>query len=158
MVFVKKTAMFKQVVNKWIRKVVVCFGSILLLTPAFATDKVSTRGKGKTPGHGVASYYANKFNGRLTANGEIFSNNDMTAAHNTLPLGTYVKVTNLRNGRWVVVRITDRLHYANVRIIDLTRKAAGKLGFITRGITRVKVEVVSKGFVNSLIQPMWAAR
>jgi rare lipoprotein A len=157
MVFAKKAAMLKQVVNTWIRMAVVCLGSLLLLTPAIAIDKTkSTRGHSKT--QGVASYYANKFNGRLTANGEIFSNNDMTAAHNTLPLGTYVKVTNLRNGRWVVVRITDRLHYANTRIIDLTRKAAGKLGFVTRGLTRVKIEVVSKGFVNSLSQPMWANR
>lgn len=98
--------------------------------------------KKETGARGIASYYADKFNGQLTANGEVFSNSEMTAAHNTLPLGTYVKVTNLRNGRSVIVRITDRLHRENTRIIDLTKAAARKLGFLTRGLTRVRVEEV----------------
>ncbi|WP_126247240.1 septal ring lytic transglycosylase RlpA family protein [Chitinophaga rhizosphaerae] len=101
-------------------------------------------------GVGTASYYAQKFHGRKTASGEIFDNNGMTAAHNTLPLGTFIKVTNLRNNRWVVVRVTDRLHAANRRIVDLTQAAAKKLGFIHWGLTKVKVEVVTKEFVNSL--------
>lgn len=94
--------------------------------------------------YGMASFYSNKFNGRKTANGEIFSNQKMTAAHNTLPLGTYVRVTNLRNGRKVVVKINDRLHHKNKRIIDLTRTAASKLGFLKSGLTRVKIEVLGK--------------
>lgn len=99
---------------------------------------------------GTASYYAQKFHGRKTASGEIFDNTAMTAAHNTLPLGTLIKVTNLRNNRWVVVRVTDRLHAANRRIVDLTQAAAKKLGFIHWGLTKVKVEVVTREFVNSL--------
>ena len=103
-----------------------------------------------TPKTGIASYYAQKFHGRQTANGEIFDNTAMTAAHNTLPLGTYIKVTNMRNNRWVIVRVTDRLHYANRRIVDLTQAAAKKLGFIHRGLTKVRVEVVTKAYVNSI--------
>jgi len=109
--------------------------------------------KAKSPSSGIASYYAQKFHGRKTASGEIFDNNAMTAAHNTLPLGTYIKVTNIRNNRWVIVKVTDRLHAANRRVVDLTQAAAKKLGFIHWGLTRVKVEVVSGAFVNSV--PLW---
>ena len=94
--------------------------------------------------YGMASFYSNKFNGRKTANGEIFSNLKLTAAHNPLPLGTYVRVTNLRNGRTVTVKINDRLHHRNKRIIDLSRAGATKLGFIKSGLTRVKIEVLGK--------------
>ncbi len=94
--------------------------------------------------YGMASYYSNAFNGRKTANGEIFNNQKLTAAHNTLPLGTYVRVTNLRNGRTITVKINDRLHHRNKRIIDLSRAAATKLGFIKSGLTRVKIEVLGK--------------
>ena len=102
-----------------------------------------TSGKPKIQ-YGMASFYSNKFNGRKTANGEIFNNQKLTAAHNTLPLGTYVRVTNLRNKRSVIVKINDRLHYKNKRIIDLSRIAASKLGFISSGLTRVKLEVLGK--------------
>jgi rare lipoprotein A len=94
--------------------------------------------------YGIASYYSNKFNGRKTANGEIFSQEKLTAAHNTLPLGTYVRVTNLRNKKSVVVKINDRLNARNKRLIDLTKLAAQKLGFVKSGLTRVKVEVLGK--------------
>ena len=91
---------------------------------------------------GTASYYANKFEGRKTASGEVFDNDSMTAAHNTLPLGTRVRVTNLSNGRSVIVKITDRLHATNSRIIDLTQTAARELGFLAKGLARVRVERV----------------
>jgi rare lipoprotein A len=94
--------------------------------------------------YGVASYYSDKFVGRKTSNGEIFSQKKLTGAHNTLPLGTYVRVTNLRNKRSVVVKINDRLHNRNKRLIDLTKLAAQKLGYVKAGLTRVKVEVLSK--------------
>lgn len=112
--------------------------------PVLAQQKSST---------GIASYYAQKFHGRKTASGEIFDNNAMTAAHNKLPLGTFIKVTNIRNNRWVIVKVTDRLHAANRRVVDLTQAAAKKLGFIHWGLTRVRVEVVSREFVNSV--PLW---
>ena len=91
---------------------------------------------------GVASYYHAKFQGRVTASGELFDQEKMTAAHNRLPLGTKIKVTNLRNMRSIIVRVNDRLHHRNKRLVDLSRAAASKLGYIGRGITRVKVEVL----------------
>lgn len=92
--------------------------------------------------YGVASYYADKFNGRETANGEIYDSKKMTAACNQLPLGTWIRVTNLVNNRSVVVKTNDRLHIRMKRIVDLSRAAAEKLGYIGRGLTRVKVEVL----------------
>jgi rare lipoprotein A len=91
---------------------------------------------------GVASYYHSKFQGRITASGELYDQDKMTAAHNRLPMGTRIKVTNLRNKRFVIVRVNDRLHHRNKRLVDLSRAAASKLGYIGRGITRVKVEVL----------------
>jgi rare lipoprotein A len=96
------------------------------------------------PIKGVASFYGEKFNGRLTASGEIFNNSDMTAAHLSLPFGSLVKVTNVRNGRSVVVRINDRGPYVKGRIIDLSEAAAKKIGIVRSGIARVKLEVVKK--------------
>ncbi|MFN5134424.1 MAG: septal ring lytic transglycosylase RlpA family protein [Chitinophagaceae bacterium] len=103
--------------------------------------KISAKSKVQ---YGIASFYSNKFNGRKTANGEIFSQQKFTAAHNSLPLGTYVRVTNLRNKRTVIVKINDRLHARNKRLIDLTKAAAQKLGFIKSGLVRVKIEVLGK--------------
>lgn len=94
--------------------------------------------------YGQASYYANMFVGRKTATGEIFSQDQMTAACNVLPLGTWIKITNLRNGKSIVVRTNDRLHVKTRRIVDLTRTGASKLGYISSGLTRVKVEVLNQ--------------
>ena len=94
--------------------------------------------------YGQASFYANKFIGRRTANGEIFSQTKLTCACNVLPLGTMIKVTNLRNGKWVIVKVNDRIHPRMKRIVDLSRAAAEKLGYISRGLTRVKVELVDR--------------
>jgi rare lipoprotein A len=100
--------------------------------------------KSKRVFYGQASFYSNKFHGRKTANGEIFDQNKLTCACNVLPLGTWIKVTNLRNSRTVVVKTNDRLHPRMKRIIDLTRAAATKLGFVSAGLTRVKIEVLGK--------------
>jgi rare lipoprotein A len=94
--------------------------------------------------YGLASFYANKFEGRRTANGDTFRQKKLTCACNVLPLGTWVKVTNLRNGRSVVVKINDRIHPRMNRVVDLSKLAAEKLNFISRGITKVKVEVIGK--------------
>jgi rare lipoprotein A len=94
--------------------------------------------------YGLASFYAQKFNGRQTANGNTYNSLKYTAACNVLPLGTWVKVTNLRNGKSVIVYINDRLHPKNKRLIDLTKTAAKKLDYISSGLTRVKVEVLGK--------------
>lgn len=94
--------------------------------------------------YGIASYYAYKFNGRKTSTGAVYNSKKMSAACNVLPLRTWVKVTNLKNKKWIIVQINDRLHHRNKRLIDLSKAAAQQLGYIKSGITRVKVEVVKK--------------
>ncbi|SIO45686.1 septal ring lytic transglycosylase RlpA family protein [Chitinophaga niabensis] len=93
---------------------------------------------------GKASYYADKFQGRKTANGETFKQQRMTAAHPTLPFGTKVKVTNLNNGRSVKVRVNDRGPFVAGRIIDLSKKAARKLGMLQTGVANVKLKYKKK--------------
>lgn len=119
------------------------FSFVFALKAQDSSATKNQKGKAKIQ-YGVASFYANKFQGRKTANGEIFNHQKLTAAHNSLPLGTYVKVINLRNKKTVVVKINDRLHHRNKRLIDLTKAAAQKLGFVNAGLTRVKLEVLSK--------------
>jgi len=94
--------------------------------------------------YGTASFYANKFEGRQTANGDIFSQKKLSAASNILPLNQWVRVTNLRNQLFVVLRITDRMHKNNKRLIDLSKAAAKKLKFTGYGLAHVKVEVLGK--------------
>jgi rare lipoprotein A len=94
--------------------------------------------------YGLASFYSSKFNGKKTASGEIFSQNKLTCACNVLPLGTWVRVTNIKNGRSVILKTNDRLHPRMKRIVDLTKAAAVKLGYVATGLTRVKVEVLGK--------------
>ena len=94
--------------------------------------------------YGIASYYAKKFEGRKTFTDKIYNSNLLTAACNVLPMGTWVKVTNLKNGKTVVVEINDHLAKWNKRLIDLTYRAAKDLGYIGSGITKVKVEVLGE--------------
>ena len=90
---------------------------------------------------GMASYYGGSWHGKKTANGEIFNENSLTAAHKTLPFGTKVKVTNLDNGKSVVVRINNRGPYSKGRVIDLSKVAFSKIASTSKGVTRVKLEV-----------------
>lgn len=99
---------------------------------------------------GVASYYADKFNGRRTANGERFDNKEMTAAHRSLPFGTLIEVTNMRNGKKVVVRVNDRGPYTHARVLDLSKNAARQLGMHNTGVAQVKVAVLDKSKRNEL--------
>jgi rare lipoprotein A len=92
---------------------------------------------------GIASYYGGKFHGRLTANGETFDMNELTAAHPRLAFGTRVKVTHLEANRSVIVRINDRGPFVKGRIIDLSQAAAQELQMIRSGIARVKLEVLN---------------
>lgn len=92
---------------------------------------------------GIASWYGPGFHGKKTANGEIFDENGMTAAHKTLQLPCLAKVTNLNNGRTIIVRVNDRGPYAHGRILDLSKKAASELGFIKQGTARIKLEVLT---------------
>ncbi|MEI8185525.1 MAG: septal ring lytic transglycosylase RlpA family protein [Chlorobiaceae bacterium] len=93
-------------------------------------------------GEGKASYYADEFHGRRTANGETFNMHKLTAAHPSLPFGTWVRVTNMRNGKDVVVRINDRGPFAKGRIIDLSIDAAKEIGIMQSGTVRVKLEAL----------------
>jgi rare lipoprotein A len=91
---------------------------------------------------GVASWYGKYFDGKPTASGEPYDMNDLTAAHPSLPLGTFVKVTNLRNGRSVVVRVNDRGPVVDGRIIDLSYNAAKVIEMRGRGVQRVRLDLV----------------
>jgi len=91
---------------------------------------------------GVASWYGRDFHGRLTANGEVYDMHSISAAHTTLPLPSYVRVTNLDNGRSVIVRVNDRGPYHRNRVIDLSIGTAKALDFYSRGLARVRVEYV----------------
>ena len=103
---------------------------------------------------GKASFYADKFEGRPTASGEKYKHSRMTAAHKTLPFGTKVKVTNVSNNESVEVVINDRGPYVDGRVIDLSKSAAEKLGFINLGITEVKIEVIDAGDGKGKNQPV----
>ncbi|MFO8231661.1 MAG: septal ring lytic transglycosylase RlpA family protein [Longimonas sp.] len=94
---------------------------------------------------GMASYYADKFDGRTTANGETFDNNAYTAAHRTLPFGTRVRVTRTDTGDQVTVRINDRGPFVDGRIIDLSQRAARDIDMLADGLAEVRIEVVDEG-------------
>jgi len=94
---------------------------------------------------GTASWYGSYFDGKPTASGEAYDMHELTAAHPTLPLGSYVRVTNLHNGRAVVVRVNDRGPIVQGRIIDLSYGAAQVLQFQEKGLQRVRLDVVKRG-------------
>ncbi|MFH1569006.1 MAG: septal ring lytic transglycosylase RlpA family protein [Gemmatimonadota bacterium] len=91
---------------------------------------------------GTASYYGKQFHGRRTANGEVFNMYKMTAAHRVLPLGTVIKVTNLANGRWAVVKVNDRGPFVEGRVLDLSFAAALELEMVEVGTANVMIEIV----------------
>jgi rare lipoprotein A len=100
----------------------------------------------------TASYYAEKFHGKRTSNGEIFNMNDLTCAHESLPSDTILKVTNLSNGKSVQVRVNDRGPFVAGREIDLSKAAAKKIGMITSGTAKVKIQIVKMGKNDKLSQ------
>jgi rare lipoprotein A len=146
-----------------LRSKFLCFKNVLTLPlimsfhPLFAQEAVDTaaavevqkpqkiaKAKIGQVYHGVASFYGNKFIGKKTASGEIFSQEKYTAACNVLPLGTWIKVTNEKNGKSVIVKTNDRLHPKMKRIVDLSMIAAHELGYVGKGLAKVKVEVIEK--------------
>ena len=96
--------------------------------------------RGEVVAVGVASYYGERFRGRRTANGERFNPDALTAAHRRLRFGTRLRVTNLRNGRSVVVRVNDRGPFVHNRVLDLSKEAARRLGMMRSGTARVRIE------------------
>lgn len=113
----------------------------LLLPLAIAPIEAAKKSKKQLyTATGEASYYADKFNGRKTASGEKFSNKKLTGAHRTLPFGTKVRVTNIKNNKSVIVKINDRGPQKKSRIIDISKKAAKTIGIVADGCGKVKVE------------------
>ncbi|MES2765984.1 MAG: septal ring lytic transglycosylase RlpA family protein [Bacteroidota bacterium] len=153
------TIIFKKSFKSIFKNIVVFSIALLFLQSCASSVRFSSSGsktdsKGNpqtgggtpiTPGatfRGMASYYADKFDGRTTANGEIFDQNELTAAHRTFPFGTVLKVTNIKNNRSVVVRVNDRGPFAEGRILDLSRRAAEELDIIRAGVAEVEIEVL----------------
>lgn len=114
--------------------------------PATPVAPAAPTAKPAAPGamEGLAAYYSNRLDGRKTASGRVFSQTKLTGAHQTLPFGTKVKVTNAKNGRSVTVVINDRGPTQAGRVIDLSRAAAAKLGMLRAGLVPVKLEVTAE--------------
>ena len=100
---------------------------------------------------GFASWYGPDFHGKYTANGEKYNMNSLTAAHKTLPLPTFVKVTNLENGRSIVLRVNDRGPFVKGRILDVSRRGAQLLGFDKQGVTKVRVQALDEN--GKIVKP-----
>lgn len=109
--------------------------AVLALTLPFSAARAGVQ-------EGVVSWYGERFHNRPTASGELFDVGDLTMAHPSLPFGTKVRVTNLRNGRSVVVRVNDRGPFVGTRIADLSQAAAASLGMLSRGLARARIEVL----------------
>lgn len=126
-------------------------GNERILVEEFVPEVVKESNVNTTPveyinrGTMKASWYGPKFHGRMTANGEIYDQMALTAAHKSLKFGTLLKVTNTKNGRSVIVRINDRGPYIEGRDLDLSKGAAIELGLLKKGVARVKIEEVSLG-------------
>jgi rare lipoprotein A len=116
------------------------------------TLKGSTQNPSAASQVGIASWYGRYFHGRLTASGEPYDMFQLTAAHRTLKLGTWVKVTNLRNGKSVILRINDRGPVPTSRIIDLSFEAATVLDFRARGLEKVRVDVIKPAAVAAALK------
>ncbi len=133
------------------------YATVLLLTVSGCVPQPVYRSVAKSPADqtgqssvapgdvitGTASYYADKFHGRKTANGEIFNMHDLTAAHKTLPFNTLLRVTNLRNNKSVKVRINDRGPFVKDRVIDLSLAAAKELDMLGTGTAEVRIEILA---------------
>ena len=130
----------------WQRMSAILMLGIFLSAPSllFAKERPSHNASHAKSIIGMASIYSTKFNGRRTASGEKFNSSALTAAHLSLPFGSLVKVTNMRNGKTVVVRINDRGPHVKGRMIDLSKAAATKIGIGRAGTAHVRLEVLKK--------------
>jgi rare lipoprotein A len=124
---------------------------LVLLCSFFASvaqnkDSVALNKKRNVPvtQYGVASFYADKFEGQRTCTDEVFTQSKLTAACNTLPLNCWLKVTNLKNNKSVLVWVNDRMHPSNPRLIDMSKSAAIALGYTGHGLTKVKIQYMGK--------------
>jgi len=122
---------------------------VMAVAPLGAAPRPRANGSGaeQTPSRkayqvGKASWYGKQFHGRTTASGEAYDMFQFTAAHKALPLGTWIKVTNLKNDKWVIVRVNDRGPYVGNRVLDLSYAAAQMLGLRAHGVAKVRIDVV----------------
>ncbi|MEZ8022726.1 septal ring lytic transglycosylase RlpA family protein [Vibrio sp. 1F255] len=132
----------------YMKKLHIIFTALVLMILAGCTS-TSAVGSSKTKEYakshtlvGKASWYGDKFHGRLTASGETYNMNANTAAHKTLPFGTIVRVTNTDNNKSVDVKINDRGPYVKGRVIDLSHKAFSQIGDVKKGVVKVKIEII----------------
>lgn len=127
--------------NKLVKQVfiLICFSTLAACSSVPMQSKQQAVGFSES---GKASYYADKYHGRKTASGAIFNQNHLTAAHQILPFGSKVKVTNLDNSQTVIVKINDRGPFVSGRIIDLSRTAFSKIANLNQGVIQVSIQVV----------------
>jgi len=116
------------------------FGGVIVLA-SFLTGALFGNALAQTAEEGTAIFYSDKFQGKKTSSGEVYDKDGLTASHKKLPYGTKVKVTNLGNGKSVVVTVNDRMKQSSPAVIDVTRRAAEELGFAKSGKAKVKLEV-----------------
>lgn len=119
--------------------------TVLLIAGCASSPRYGNRDRGRITQVGLASYYAEDFHGKVTANGETYDMYGLTAAHRTLPLNTIIRVTNLENSKSIILRINDRGPFVKGRILDCSYGAAVKLGFMGKGTAKVKIEVIELG-------------
>lgn len=132
--------------------VLIATSFLLSLSAAATKNEKNTTTKEKTGDTrtGIASWYGPNFHGKKTATGDKFDMLGLTCASNQYPLGTWLKVTNVRNGKTVVVRVNDRMHPRMKRLIDLSKGAAKEIGIISTGVAKVKVEDLGKSLPATL--------
>lgn len=130
--------------KKYVFKILILFSLVLFQNTGFAQE---TQNDSEVHEIGITSYYHDKFQGQKTSNGERYNKNALTAAHHTLPFGTILHVVNLENNQSVNVRVNSRPHYANPRILDLSKRAAKEIGILKQGLAEVEITVVSLGDV-----------
>ena len=130
----------KQRKNRWLVKTMLSVSLISFCSISLA--KVGKQENEHARDAGIASFYNDKLHGQATTSGETYDRYDMTAAHKSLPMGTRLRVTNLKNNRSVIVKVNDRLGRPSKHIIDLSKEAAKELGFVHAGLTKVKIEIL----------------
>ncbi len=127
--------------NRWLMQTILSISLMSFFSVSLAkSDKQGYSDQRKA---GLASFYNDKYQGRTTTSGEAYDKNALTAAHNQLPMGTQLRVTNLNNNRSVIVKVNDRLHKRSKHLLDLSKRAAKELGFINAGLAKVKIEILS---------------
>lgn len=131
-----------MITNRWLAKTMLSISLASFCSIGLAKTAKHEFSASQT---GVASYFNDKYHGQRTASGERYDKNALTAAHASLPFGTVIRVVNLLNHRVVDVRINSRAHRSNKRLLDLSKHAAAKLGFLNAGLAKVKITVVHLG-------------